>query len=139
MVHKIKLHKGSSINLKFKEDPVEIEKNGEKVPPNTPHCEVVDSLLWLANWSRPDISYAVSTVAKYYCDPRVAHWKACKRISSYLAGTQDYCIHYTPQSVRSSLQNVGLPAGYFISKRPSDVDTDLVSYVDANLANSIVW
>ena len=29
MDHKVKLYKGGSFNLKFKEDPVEIEKNGE--------------------------------------------------------------------------------------------------------------
>ena len=53
------------MNLKLKEDPVEIEKNGEKVIPNTPYREVVGFLLCLAKESRPDISYAVSAVAKY--------------------------------------------------------------------------
>ena len=74
--HKIKLHNGGSINLKFKEDPIEIEKTGEKMPNNTPDREVVGSLLWLAKDSRSNIPYAVSTVAKFCCDPRVAHWKA---------------------------------------------------------------
>ena len=78
MDHNIKYHKGGAINLKFKEDPVEIEKNGEKVLPNTPYREVVGFLLWLANGSRPDIFYSV---AKYCCDPRIAHLKACKKDS----------------------------------------------------------
>ena len=36
MDHELKLHKVDAINLKFN-DLVEIEKNGERVPPNTPY------------------------------------------------------------------------------------------------------
>ena len=63
--HKIRLRKGGAINLKFKGDPVEIEKIREKGPLNTPYREVVLSLLGLADRSRPDISYAVSTAIMY--------------------------------------------------------------------------
>ena len=87
-------------------DSVEIEKNEEKVPPNTPYREVVGPLLCLANGSCPGISYAVSRVAV----PHVYH-------IGKLAGTQtSYGIQYTPQTVRSSQQNVELPACYFSSK-----------------------
>ena len=107
------------------------------MPNNTPYREIVGSLLWLANGSRPNISYAVSTVAKYCGDPHVAHWKACKRILRYFAGTQDYDIHYTCQTVRSTLKNVGFSAAYFSFKRPQCADSNLVSYVDADFVNSI--
>ena len=62
----------------------------EKVP-----CrEAVGSLLWLSNGTRPDISYAVSQVAKYMSDPGMEHWKAVKRILRYLKGSMDRKIVY---------------------------------------------
>lgn len=49
--------------------------------------------------TRPDIAFAVSQVAEYFQNPRVVHWKAVKRIFSYLANTVDYeisfeCMHH---------------------------------------------
>ena len=41
--HKIKFHMVGAINLKFNECRVETEKNGERVPPNTPYREVFGS------------------------------------------------------------------------------------------------
>ena len=73
MDHK-NIHKDDAIQLHFKQDPIEMAKGGEKVQPSTPYRRVVDSLLWLANGSRLDISYAVSAVAKYCNGHRVAYW-----------------------------------------------------------------
>ena len=44
--------------------------------------------------SRPDISYAVSVVARYMQQPHELHWKETKRIFHYVQGTIDYGIHY---------------------------------------------
>ena len=77
--------KGSKFNgqqnsLTQESKEIEIEAGAMKCDASTSYREVVGSLLWLANGSRPDISFAVNQVAKYCCDPRTAHWKACKRI-----------------------------------------------------------
>ena len=66
----------------------------EKVP----YREAVGSLLWLSNGTRPDISYAVSQVAKYMSNPGMEHWKAVKRILRYLKGTMDRKIVYNGKS-----------------------------------------
>ena len=80
--------------------------NSKLLPPNTPYNEVVESFLWFADSSHPNISNAASTVTNYYREHSIAPWKACMKILRY----------YTPQKVRSSLQNVGLLSGYFSSK-----------------------
>ena len=118
--HKIRLHKDfiKTSQSRSKQVQMTMVKDGVKVGPGTPYREVMGSLLWLVNASYPDILNDVSTVANYFNDPRVAHWQACKRISSYL-------------------QNVGRPAGYFSSKQSRDVDIDLVSYVNADFTNAI--
>ena len=47
----------------------------------------VDSLLYLSTRTRPDISYAVSSVAPFTSKPTKQHWTAVKRIFRYLTGT----------------------------------------------------
>lgn len=58
----------------------------------------VGSLLYLSNWTRPDITFAVNTVAKFNSNPTEEHWKAVKRIMRYLKGTSDHGIMYTKDS-----------------------------------------
>jgi hypothetical protein len=52
-----------------------------------PYKSAVGALLYLANATRPDITYAVGQVAKYCSNPQPAHWRAVKRIMAYLKGT----------------------------------------------------
>lgn len=56
---------------------------------------VVGTLLYLSVWTRPDIGYAVSSVAKFCADPRKEHWVAVKRILRYLKGTTNFGLSYT--------------------------------------------
>ena len=49
---------------------------------------LVGSLLYCSVCTRPDITYAVSSVARYQQDPRTVHLTAAKRILRYLKGTQ---------------------------------------------------
>lgn len=54
--------------------------------------EAVGSLLFLATVSRPDISYAISTVSRYLNDHNESHCQAVKRIFKYIKGTVNYGI-----------------------------------------------
>ena len=55
----------------------------------------VGSLLNLSTATRPDITYAVSNVAKYSAKPTKHHWIAVKRILRYLKGTLNYGLFYS--------------------------------------------
>ena len=55
---------------------------------------IVGSLLYLSTKTRPDISYAVSSVARFCSKPTKEHWVAVKRILRYLKGTSNYGICY---------------------------------------------
>lgn len=59
---------------------------------NFPFREAVGSLLFIANVSRPDIAYAVNSIAQFSEKPLKAHWNAVKRIFKYLKGTRDFGI-----------------------------------------------
>jgi hypothetical protein len=50
-----------------------------------PYRELIGTPLWLANGTRPDISYAVGTLAKYTNNLAEIHWKALLCVLGYLA------------------------------------------------------
>jgi transposase InsO family protein len=56
---------------------------------DVPYREAVGALNWAALATRPDIAFAVATVARFLANPGMAHWNAVKRIFRYLAGTCD--------------------------------------------------
>ena len=54
------------------------------------------SLVYLPIATRPDITYAVSNVAKFCDKPTKQHWVAClKCVFQYLQGTQQYGLLYS--------------------------------------------
>ena len=54
----------------------------------------VGSLLYLSTKTRPDISFAVESVARFCADPSSQHWAAVKRILRYLKGTLNLGLLY---------------------------------------------
>lgn len=84
------------------ETPVDPNQKLCKATDNCTMCDqeqyqsAVGSLLYLSVKTRPDITYAVNTVARYCAKPTILHWKAVKRIMRYLKGTQHFGILYTP-------------------------------------------
>ena len=47
-----------------------------------PYREMIGTLLWIENGTRPDISYAVGTLAKYTNNPRTSHIPTANLIPS---------------------------------------------------------
>ena len=55
----------------------------------------VGKLLYLSIWTRPDVAFAVSTVANFTSKPSEQHWKAVKNILQYIAGTINFGLMFT--------------------------------------------
>ena len=100
------LKKNGFDNAKSISSPVDV---GTKHTKATDSSELVDpslyqsavgSLLYLATKTRPDISFAVGSVARYCSKPTREHWTAVKRIFRYLKGTSSLGLLYQPQSSR---------------------------------------
>ncbi len=65
-----------------------------------PCREVVGSLLYLAFWSRPDITFTVHTVAKHSNHPTLEAVYACNRILNYIGHTQHLGLTFCPGHIR---------------------------------------
>ena len=61
---------------------------------NIPYRAAVGSLMYLAVGTRPDIVFAVSTVAQFCQDPGPEHWEAVKHIYRYLLGTKKLALTF---------------------------------------------
>lgn len=59
-----------------------------------PYREAVGALMYAAMGTRPDIAFAVSTLAQYSHNPGWAHWEAVKHIFRYLLGTKNLSLEY---------------------------------------------
>ena len=80
------------VNPEVKLTPCENEDN---VYNQKMYQAAVGSLLYLSTKTRPDIAYAVGSVARFCAKPSNEHWTAIKRILRYLKGTTHFGLHYS--------------------------------------------
>ena len=59
-----------------------------------PYREAIGSLMYASVATRPDITFAVSTLSQFLDNPGEAHWEAVKRVFRYLSGTRELALTY---------------------------------------------
>lgn len=92
-------------------DPnMKIGPNKDEREPNhsNSYTRLIGELQYIANGTRPDISYAVNKLAAYTGNPDLRHYSAAKRIRRYLAGTKGYRITYKKPSETTENDNIFL-------------------------------
>ena len=75
-----------------------LEKNKGNVISQLEYSQVIGSLMYLMNSTRPDLAYAVSRLSRYTSNLAQEHWDALVRVLRYLKNTLDYGLHYTQYS-----------------------------------------
>ena len=85
-----------------------IPKREHKLRPNEkvmpyPYREVIGSLLYLANTSRPDISFAVGFLARSQCNPQEIHYKLISDLLAYIDANKDAKLEYQSNYNQSPL------------------------------------
>lgn len=81
-------------NEKLTKDMGPKSENEREEMKRKPYRELVGGLIYLANGTRPDLTFATSALSRFCVDPGIAHWRAAKRVLSYLKGTLEYGITY---------------------------------------------
>jgi hypothetical protein len=73
---------------------VHLKKNQGEPFSQLKYSQMIGSLLYIANKTRPDISYAVGRLSRYTHNPSREHRNALERVFKYLRGTLDYSLCY---------------------------------------------
>ena len=71
------------------------EENEEVLGPEVPYLSAIGALMYLANYTRPDIAFLVNLLARYSSAPTKRHWNGIKHILRYLHGTSDMGLFYS--------------------------------------------
>ena len=72
-----------------------------------PYRELIGSLLWVSNGTRPDVTYPVNTLTMFTSNPALLHWRAALRILGFLNATKNYCIRYAQQLHMDTISSKG--------------------------------
>lgn len=104
------LYKASAVPTPSLQVEIGSDLDGEDFHEPWSYRAVVGMLLYLATNTRPDISCAVSTVARFAHNPKQSHAKAIKRIVRYLLGTAS--LGLTMKPIRSYTVNMWVDAAF---------------------------
>ncbi|KAM2225154.1 hypothetical protein FF2_018965 [Malus domestica] len=97
-----------------------MEDEEEILEPEVSYLSAIGALLYLAQCTRPDISFAVNLLAKYSNVPTRRHWNGVKDIFCYFKGTTDLGLFYTHESSRGAAASLD-----------PRVNSCLIGYADA--------
>ena len=102
---------------------------------DVPYREAVGALLYIALCTRPDIAYAVASVARHCARPGQRHWVAVKRIMRYLSGTRSLGIKYQHHGAETVLH------GYTDADYAGEIDSrrSTTGYVFFLAGGPITW
>jgi len=79
-------------SIPFSPGTVLVKKGEDEEQANVPYMELLGSLLYLSVWTRPDIAFHVSCLAKFMNAPSMVHWKTGMSILKYLLHTRDHVL-----------------------------------------------
>ena len=100
------------------------EKGEELLGHEVPYLSAIGALMYLANCTRPDISFSVNLLARYSSAPTRRHWNSIKHILRYLNGTTDMGLFYSNKSKEKLLGYED--AGYLSDQHKARSQTEYV-------------
>ena len=93
------LNKYGQVNCKVVVTPFDanckLKKNVGDVVSQLEYSQIIGSLMYLMNSTRPNIAYSVSRLSRYTSNPGRDHWEALIRVLRYPKYTATYGLHYT--------------------------------------------
>ena len=71
------------------------EENEELLGPEVPYLSAIGSLMYLENYTQPDIAFLFNLLARYSSSLTKRHWNEIKHVLRYLRGTCDMGLFYS--------------------------------------------
>ena len=71
------------------------EENKELLGLEVPYLSAIGALMYLANYTQPNIAFSVNLLARYNSAPTKRHWNGIKHMLRYLYGTSDMRLFYS--------------------------------------------
>ena len=68
----------------------QLKKNREHSVAQIEYAQIIGNLMYLMNYTKPDIAYAVGRLSWYTQSPNQDHWTIVRRVLKYLRGTINY-------------------------------------------------
>ena len=117
-----------------KNDPFRpLEEDEEIIGPEVSYLSAIGALIYIENYRRPDISFAVNLLARYSSTPSKRHWNEVKHIFRYLRGATKMGLFYCG----SNSQLIGYAdAGYLSDPHKGRSQT---SYLFTYAGTAISW
>ncbi|XP_074361400.1 secreted RxLR effector protein 161-like [Apium graveolens] len=86
-------------SLEPDKDPFRPREDGKEVlGPEIPYLGAIGALMYLANNTRPDITFVVSLLAKFSSAPMDRHWNEIKHIFRYIRRIIDFGLFFPKNS-----------------------------------------
>lgn len=126
----------------YRPDDQEIEEFAKQ---KYPYRNLVGSLMYLAQCTRPDIAHAVGTLSQHLDWPGFQHWNAACHVLRYLRGTHNYGIVYSGeghhQSSVKGMKSQECPQSHCDADWAGDKDTrqSTTGYVFSLADGAISW
>ena len=133
-VQKVPLSKGTALSIVP-------NANGSAAPLNAdvPYRSLLGAILYANTCSRPDISFAVSSLGSHCSAPKQMHWNALVELLKYINDTQDIAITYGGPPIDGSSRNqVSVFADANFSKH-IDIAKSRSGYVLFMNGGAIAW
>ncbi|KAG5734041.1 Copia protein, partial [Termitomyces sp. T112] len=83
-----------------------------------PFKEVLGSLMYAQIRTRPDISFAITSLSRFMSNPGKPHWLALQHVMRYIKATLHYRLRYGGEGYQDYM-----PQGYYDSDYAADIDT----------------
>ena len=100
-------------SLNGENDPFRPHEENEKIlGPKVPYLSAIGAFMYLANCTRPDISFDVNLLARFSSSPTQRHWNEIKHVFRYLQGTIDLGLFY-PKNINGEM--VGFADARYLS------------------------
>ena len=97
-------------------------------PEHAQYRNCIGSLLYLACWTRPDISFAVAELSRFVSAPCAKHWEAAKHLMRYIKGTESFGLTYRRPIATGGIEKANQLWGY--------VDSDWAGCPDSRKSTS---